>query len=175
MTPIVSRQGVNGLIEIGFEHGDYAATLDGKPVPHMSAAGIQSAEELLQSGSEYSRKLGAGLNQRGYTHVLGSVVGLYVAEVEQLRAAVAIDPVMLRRCRDSLTRDITYLLDAAHEDHVSSIERASSTGKYSKPVDRKDEIAKARAALAEFDAKHPEIVAAIENERRQSVERNMWN
>jgi len=177
MTPIVSRQTAKGFVEVGINLacGGYVATCDGKPVS-LAATGIESVPELLSK--PYSKSIGTALKKIGYTHCLGQRIGLYEAEAEQLvtayRAAADTDPVTLCLRRESLVREISLLLDMAHDDHVSSIEKASA-GKYTKPTDRTEEIKKARAALADFDAKYPKVVAKIEKDRRESVERNMWN
>jgi hypothetical protein len=178
MTPIVSRQTAKGFVEVGIDlaRGGYLAMSDGKPVS-LASTGIESVPELL--GKPFSKAIGEALQKIGYTHCLGRRIGLYEAEAEQLvaayRAAADADPVTLRMRREALTRAISYLLEMAHDDHVASIEQASASGRYTKPEDRAAEIEKARTELAEFDAKHPEIAAAIETDRRGSVERNMWN
>ena len=177
MTAIVTRQTAKGMIEISLdETGNFQARLDGKSVS-LSIAGIQTVEELLSK--PYNRATGEHLQKTGYTHLLGSKVAIHADEAAKLDAAARqeaeINPNILRSRRERLVDEINYLGDAAHEDHVASIERASATGVYRKPADNSAALEKARAALADFDAAHPEIVAAIEQERQESIERNMWN
>lgn len=75
------------------------------------------------------------------------------------RAALSVE-------RGQLADRIGYLVDAAHEDGVARVEQMSATGVAPKALrDWAAEEAVARAALAAFDAAHPEIVAALEAER----------
>lgn len=178
MVAIVSRQTAKGIIEVDLDETcNFRARIDGKSVPNFSIAGIQTVEELLSK--PYSRKVGEHLRKAGFSHLLGSTVALHADEVDRLNAAFdaakETNPHTLRSRRESLVHEINRLGDTAHDDHVEAIERASATGRYRQPDDRIAEIAKAQAALAEFDAAHPEIVAEIQREHAESVKRNMWN
>jgi hypothetical protein len=174
---IISRQTSKGLIEVDLDDtGNFRARLAGKHIS-LSIAGIQPVEELLSR--PFSRANGEYLQKTGYTHLLGSKVALHADEAVQLeaaaQAAAETNPFQLRSERDRLADEIGCLAEAAHEDRVTAIERASATGVYSKPDDRADAIAAARAALAAFDAAHPEIKAEIVREREASVKRHMWD
>lgn len=100
-------------------------------------------------------------------------VGLTQERLDQVRAMMAavqaeIDArpeAQMRKLitqRERLAAAIGYILDAAHEAHVRFIERASANGFAKHPArDFASEEQAARAALSEFDAAHPDVVATV--------------
>jgi len=110
-------------------------------------------------------------------------VGLTQDRLDQVRAMMAamqaeIDArpdVQMRKLvaqRKRLVAEISYTLDAAHEDHVRYIERASANGFARRSTrDFAAEVQSARAALAEFDAAHPDVVAKIAAEKADATAR----
>ena len=100
--------------------------------------------------------------------ILESAFGEFEAGCPAIQAA------NLRSERQSLSLALAGLLDEQHESGRRAIERAGAEGVYREPRDLTPEIDAARAALAEFDAAHPEVIAAEEAEKKAATERAMW-
>jgi hypothetical protein len=100
----------------------------------------------------------------------------YVAAKEDLEACEEYRVRRLRSLRDRLAREVGYALDEEHEMHQRGVERAMQGSPYRVNDDAlAQKVADARKALAEFDAAHPEIIAAIRKEKEEELERNRWN
>ncbi len=78
--------------------------------------------------------------------------------------------------RDLLTQAVGYILDAEHDEHQERIEQMAATG-CARAVTRdyKADEAAARAALAVFDAAHPEVVVALQAAKAEQIQRAMAN
>lgn len=88
------------------------------------------------------------------------------AMIDALQAEIDACPVAqmarLTETRQSLSSDLIYILDAAHEAHYNAVEQMSANGFAKRNArDFEFEEKSARAALADFDAAHPDVVAAI--------------
>ena len=110
-----------------------------------------------------------------YAVLIGEDVAIDAAYA-QLQEIYHNSPEALRSRRDSLSINLSSLLDAEHAAYTAKIEHISEHG--FTPKSNRDfsaEIAAAKQALADFDAAHPEIIAAIVAEKEESSRRNMWN
>lgn len=100
------------------------------------------------------------------------------AELEKMisdgRAAYALTPAGLRDARTALTDRIRYASAEASDTRTRNFHHFDTgAGMGRNEFDAKAEAA--RAELAAFDAAHPEIKAAIEAEKAEAAERNLWN
>lgn len=100
------------------------------------------------------------------------------AELEKIisagRAAYALTPEGLRDARRSLTDRIRYAFAEASDTRTSNFHRFDTgAGMGRNQYDAKAEAA--RAELVAFDAAHPEVKVAIEAEKSEAAERNIWN
>ena len=98
------------------------------------------------------------------------------AGIAVLQAEIDLRPTTIRRRlheqRATLAENIGYIVSAWGEERERRIERASATGiMRAESRDYTAEHAVATAALAEFDAAHPEVLVAIEAERAENVAR----
>lgn len=164
---------------------------------HLSADGHITAEALVagkSAGHQYGitrlpdaarRKLPAG-----YTHAVGQVV-LTEAEAAQVqtaldrlsaewRASEAGQRAALVAERQDLAREIRHLLEEG--DYRAERYHATGAGdghEHAIRAEYERRAEAARARLAEFDAAHPEIIAALRAEHEaaaaESAARNMWN
>jgi hypothetical protein len=82
-------------------------------------------------------------------------------------------PKALRTRREMLVGEINGILDEQQYRREKWFEAENKTGtipQYETPA-----LKEAEAKLAEFDATHPEIIAAIKAEKEESIKRNEWN
>lgn len=98
------------------------------------------------------------------------------AIITQIQSEIDADPVAqmqkLIAERNKLSRNLSYILDAAHEDHVNRVEHMSAHGfAHASKRDFEAEEKSARAALAAFDAAHPDTVAKIKADAEAEIER----
>jgi len=74
--------------------------------------------------------------------------------------------------RNVLARNVGYIVEAAHEDHVSRVECMSANGFAGKAKrDYNVEEAAARAKLAAFDVMHPSVIEKIKKDQSADNER----
>lgn len=176
---VVSRtiQG-KGLLEISLTDMTYmpfAARLDGKRVP-LSSAYIDCAADLIASGSAPSRKIGETVISRGFTHILGSTITLTSDEAARLLAAFDASPAGVQAANDRMDAErlgLTEHLRGLKDDAYAARARFIANDLMGKsPRDYTADITAATAALAAFDAAHPEVAprtaAAKEAEYRNS-------
>lgn len=151
-------------------------TLGGKPI-----AGPSSRPELLPAP------------QGGLTHYIGGKppIGLTTAEAEHISAALqamrdawkqteAAQPILereriarLRRERQDLIAQYRGLCDEQTYQFERAHDRQDATA-YAIRERYDAQIAAAAAAVTAFDAAHPDVLAAIEAENAESLERNRW-
>jgi hypothetical protein len=83
----------------------------------------------------------------------------------------------LRQQREKLAREVKYAHDDLHEAKQRQVEAAMQGNRYRyDTIDKlKSDAATAEATLAAFDKAHPSIIDGIRKERKESIERNMWN
>lgn len=111
------------------------------------------------------------------THVIGTC-GLAADEMPLLEAALTAareaarqTPEGMRAQRQSLVAKINATLDATEQARERAFDRdIGGIPSYDSPAYRA-----AKAALEAFDATHPEVRAAIEQERQESIKRHMWD
>lgn len=116
----------------------------------------------------------------GITHSVGSgkvTVGLTADDMAAYAAACVEDPNAARKALEIECRALVATIAGLYDDQSAAYERAHARqdpramairARYDAP------IAEAEAALASFDAAHPEIIAAIKAERAEATERNKW-
>lgn len=165
---IITRIGTKGqAIEIG-------VTVDG------SAAWVYAKVD----GKTDSVILGPGRlskpqthNGRTYTHHIGHVgilageLPLIEAALAEARTAAAQTPEGLREHRLTLVARISGALDQTEQERERAFDRdIGGIPSYDSPAYRA-----AKRALEEFDAAHPEIKAALEQERQERINRHMWD
>jgi len=133
------------------------------------AVKLTRAQEIVKDGQRY-------------THVIGRKVALTAVEAESFDAAmtawIRAQPLPLDAQRAKLVNEIGSLRDeqtATFERlHAREDARAWSAKNSYEP-----KIAAAAEALAAFDAEHPEIIAAIREQREIERQRNLraaeWN
>lgn len=133
---------------------------------------MQSAPAMLKAPTKVGEKIivatigRVGLTQEQLDHVTTAMAAVQ-AEIDA-RPEVNIRKLIAERNR--LSAEISYILDAAHDEHVRYIERASADG-FAKRSGR-DFMAEeqaARAALAQFDAAHPEVAAKIATDKAEAA------
>ena len=89
------------------------------------------------------------------------------------KAAYRLTPAGLREYRSFLTERIRCASAAAADERTANFHRFDTgEGMGRNAYDEKAETA--RAELASFDAEHPEILAAIDAEKAEAIERNFW-
>jgi hypothetical protein len=166
--PIITRMGSKWqAIEIGITIDGSAAwvyaKVDGKTAATVLGPGRLSKPQTVDSIT--------------YTHRIGNV-GVAAEELPLIEAALteanreaAQSPAGLREQRLTLQAKIRGVLDeteaARERGYNEDIGRIPS---YDSPAYRA-----AKQALADFDATHPEIKAAIEAEKQESIKRHMWD
>lgn len=98
------------------------------------------------------------------------------AAKKEVQAEIDADPEVKMRGsikeREALARDIAYIVEAAHEDHVSRVERMSANGFAGKS--KRDYAAYesvAREKLAKFDADNPDVIAKIKKDHASDIQR----
>jgi len=139
-----------------FRFATFTALLDGK---YLCGGRIEKRSDL----------------PAGFTHAVGRAV-LTEAEAATLQGELdANSEYQLARLiehRDSLLRTIRANEDELAYRRNRSYESGDGTGKWAEMPLTDHE---ARAALAEFDAAHPEAKEAMAAERKANAERAMWN
>lgn len=114
--------------------------------------------------------------QIGHIGLTQARLDLVNAMIAECQAEIDADPKVnerkLMQQRGALADAVGYIIGAAHEEHMRNVERGWSRVS-ARDYDAEESVA--RALLAEFDAAHPEIIAAIEAERSRRVESAMWN
>ncbi len=159
--------------EIKVEVGEY---LD-RAIATAYVAGkreLQSAPTMLKAPTKVGNKIiVANIGKVGLTQEQLDQVRTTMAEVQ---AGIDARPdVQMRRLiaeRNRLAAEVRLILDAAHDEHVRYIERASANGFAKRSVrDFAAEEQAARAALAEFDAAHPDVVAEITTAQAEATAR----
>lgn len=107
-----------------------------------------------------------------FTHILGAYP-LRADEIAAYDAARKAQPrtVDLRRQREMLA----LTLQGAQDEERAAKAAAWDAGNETAAVAGTSQTVKdAEAALADFDATHPEVVAAIRQEKAEMAERNRW-
>jgi hypothetical protein len=165
---VITRTGSKGqAVEIGVVIDGSAAwvyaKVDGKTDATVLGPGRLSKPQMHEG--------------RIYTHHIGHV-GILADELPLIESALAEanreasqTPAGLREQRLTLVAAIAGALDeteaARERGYNEDIGRIPS---YDSP-----EYRAAKQALAEFDATHPEVKAALEQERQESIKRHMWD
>jgi len=166
-----------GSITISVDgRGVYSATRDGTALE----IGICRPETLQAARVT----LPAEHASKGYTHVLANIcltaseAEALAAEAEAARAIYLASPDGLHAQRAELVSQVGEWMDTWHELHQQAITQMSATGtaRLTARVDAASaEADRARAALAAWDAAHPEVLAQIEQQRQADVARHMWD
>lgn len=104
----------------------------------------------------------------GYTHIIGSVP-LLTDEIAAYNAATVAQPRNLHAER----RDLVLAHNAIAAELDAARRRAWDAADEVVPLNSA-ELDAARAAIAAFDAAHPEVKAAIDADRNDTAERNRW-
>jgi hypothetical protein len=165
---IISRTGSKGqAIEIGTMIDGSAAWVYAK-VDGKTDATVLGPGKLNKSVTA---------NGRTYTHRIGNV-GILAEELPAIESALAQanheaaqSPAGLREQRLTLVAKIAGALDETEAARERAYNRdIGGIPSYDSPKYRA-----AKQALAEFDAAHPEIKAALERERQESIKRHMWD
>ena len=159
---------------------DYSLTREGTKLI------ITSAGRRIETGAVYARAanlpkfLADGLRKMGknpadYFAVNGTVIrkshqGIALQLIAEATAEYESSPEGLRHKRESLLDDIRGNEVSARQLRNRNWEKEDEAGGVlSNNHDTAAESA--RAALHAFDAAHPEVKAAVENEKREAVER----
>lgn len=72
--------------------------------------------------------------------------------------------------------ELTWELSAALDRYQDAMQRAHASSVGGMDLARASEAVKAaEAAIAAFDAEHPEIIAAIKAKRAENADRHMWD
>ena len=121
------------------------------------------------------------------THVVGKLgitddeAAIIRAAVETAQAEIDATPEArawkLRDQRQKLVEAVIGWDDEAQGASDDAWERGDEAGAFVGPrvTEAKAEAQKARAALKQFDAEHPEVKAAIDKEAEERAERHMWD
>lgn len=80
----------------------------------------------------------------------------------------------LRLQRNMLAARIDGLRDQLASRRDQAWERGDAESAFARDEARESQLAAAEQALRDFDAAHPELLAALEAERRAASERAMW-
>lgn len=173
MDPIIDRLTADGRriqVEIAKFLGNYIAVIsfDGK----VHTRGVPEDKPRVINGEE--------------RYVIGGAVAVTKAEGEAIRAALAAadaaDPEVqahnLRSRRDDILDEIRGWDDEASAvvSRAMDDESGNPAWGFRKADEYQAKATEARKRLADFDAEHPEVKAAIEAEKAEAAERfARWN
>lgn len=141
------------------------ASIDGK-MQTMSKPAMLTPPKKVGDVTVVAHIGNIGLTQERLDMVQ-QMIGALQAEIN---ARPAVQLRKLTAQRNLLAENIGHIIDAAHEDHMRYIEQASEHGFAKRGArDYETEEQAARAALAEFDAAHPEVIAKIEADKAERI------
>ena len=126
-------------------------------------------------GETSNPKLANPITTRGVT-VVGKIGDLALTQDRLDLVLAARDELMSTlpgrvTTRKQMAERLALLLEMDHDAATDRIEHASATGIDSGRADLSGRIAALEHALADFDAVNPDVVAYLEDERRESVAR----
>lgn len=154
---IVDRQVKQGRLTISIAERGYAVEIDGKHV--LDGRAIEAVSDLALATFEPTKKMVAILRKAGFSHVMDRMVGLHLSEAAALEVARAMTPLGLKDQRARLANNLGGLRETAWNAQDRYVAN-DLLGR--RPTDLTAQIEAARVALADFDAAHPEVIAAIE-------------
>lgn len=161
-----SRDGAHQLaawVEIGMGGVVWQASIDGKG----EGGGCYGANTQIPAAHRAAGIVAA----IGRVALTPERYAVLQAEAARLRAEYQTSPAALRERRQGLTDAIRGALDDARAARGRAFARdLGGIPGYETPA-----VIAARTALAEFDAAHPEIVAARKAEAEAAADRNRWN
>ena len=129
-------------------------------------------EEMVQGKYIYGKIVSVYLSKE---EVWREVWEAYVAAKEQIESSEEYKAKQLRKCREGLAWDVKYAKDAQYEAEKKVVDMAMCGRSYKYNAEElQTKIDKAAKALAAFDKAHPEVIAVMEKERDERIERNMW-
>ena len=100
----------------------------------------------------------------------------YEAETRRLTESKEYKVYKLRQERAWLASEYSAAVSAWHDSRERMIDAVGMGDQYKHDEGAlQAEIDATAKAIAEFDAAHPEIKAMLDNEKAESVKRNMWN
>lgn len=141
----------------------------------------EAAEQDRQDGAQHIAEIEHVTLGRVYIQIKCSLDILRKAlankpmpEIKQLIAEYDY-PKTDREIRAELVDNLNSLIAQDHDDHEARIERAMQTGIAPNVKDYTAQIATAKQKLADFDAAHPAILAAIEKEHQENIDRHFWD
>ena len=163
-----TRDGREVKVEIEQHGAEVVATafVGGKYV----FCGTPELMEMPISGA-VARLGNLGLVQERYDEVMAAIRALR-AELDEI-PEVKFDK--LARQRERLAETLNWARDDAYQAEHDRIEHTRVTGIGTAAVNHSSKVHEAEAALAAFDAAHPEIVAELKADRAKRTAAHMWD
>lgn len=114
-----------------------------------------------------------------YATIAGKAYGILASEIKAAEEALAAAPqalaAALRGKRESLAAQYKGLMDDQQALQERAWDREDEAGAFRPDARIESDLAAVTNALHEFDAAHPEVLAAIKAEHAETAERAMWS